>query len=119
MTFLRTGTDNEPFEFVTESNEPKRGYGEVLNFPNRNATTVKNNDNRYPNDNRLTDNVVNKNNALPSGTGKLKKAVCEYALCSNEFERTVSWKRFCCEICRIKAWESKHGKSFRKGRALK
>ncbi len=58
----------------------------------------------------VTDNVSNKPVSLATQgiTDNVKKGFCEF--CGSEFERRVSWKRFCCEDCRIKAWEQKSGK---------
>ncbi len=62
----------------------------------------------------VTDNVIDAKNGVKIGltavivTDKVKKGLCEF--CSAEFDKTVSWKRFCCEDCRIKAWEQKNGK---------
>lgn len=74
------------------------------------------------NDNRLTDNVSNKpvslakqaptDNVTDKKQPSIKIGYCEF--CSAEFERRVSWKRFCCDDCRIKAWEQKSGKVLKK-----
>ena len=62
----------------------------------------------------VTDSVIDDKNSVKSGlttvivTDKSKKGLCEF--CSAEFDKKVSWKRFCCDDCRIKAWEQKNGK---------
>ena len=62
----------------------------------------------------VTDNVIDAKNSVKNNlttdnvTDDAKKAFCEF--CGSEFERRVSWKRFCCESCRIANWESKNGK---------
>jgi hypothetical protein len=146
MTFLRTGTDNEPFEMATEQ---KRGFGEVLNFPNRNVTTATKHGspalqpkNESPNAPVMDDSkhatithllnvpvmVADKEpikqvaSALQPVKTVIKQAtmgrlICEH--CNKDVMRKTHNQRFCCEDCRVKAWELKHGKSFRKGRALK
>jgi galactose-1-phosphate uridylyltransferase len=65
----------------------------------------------------VTDNVSNKPVSLATQaptdnvTDKTKKGLCEF--CSAEFDKKVSWKRFCCDDCRIKAWEQKNGKQWK------
>jgi hypothetical protein len=54
----------------------------------------------------VTDSVIDAKNSVTNN--KAKKGMCEF--CSAEFDKKVSWKRFCCDDCRIKAWELKHGK---------
>lgn len=147
MTMLRTGTDDLPF---SNQNEPKRGYGEVLNFPNRNVTTAtkhvspalqpKNDLSNAPvmddskhatithplnvpvmiadkqptkqvasalhNPNALVKTVINQ--------ATMGRLICEY--CNVDVPRKTHNQRFCCENCRIKSWEQKNGKSFKKGR---
>lgn len=62
----------------------------------------------------VTDSVIDAKKCVKNDlttvivTDKVKKGFCEF--CSAEFDKTVSWKRFCCEDCRIKAWEQKNGK---------
>lgn len=62
----------------------------------------------------VTDNVDKKPVSLATQgitdnvTDKVKKGYCEF--CGSEFDKKVSWKRFCSEDCRIKAWEQKNGK---------
>jgi hypothetical protein len=43
---------------------------------------------------------------------KLSLRLCEN--CNTEFVYKIHNQRFCCEICRIEAWEKKTGKKFRK-----
>ena len=62
----------------------------------------------------VTDSVIDAKNSDKNGlttvivTDKVKKGFCEF--CSAEFDKKVSWKRFCSESCRISAWELKSGK---------
>ena len=66
----------------------------------------------------VTDSVIDAKNGFKTDlttdnvtvivTDNVKKGYCEF--CSAEFDKTVSWKRFCCESCRISAWELKSGK---------
>ncbi len=70
----------------------------------------------------VTDNVIDAKNSVKNDltTDNVmvnvtddKKGFCEF--CGSEFERRVSWKRFCCENCRIKSWEVKNNKRLSKG----
>ena len=62
----------------------------------------------------VTDSVIDAKKCVKNDlttvivTDKVKKGFCEF--CSAEFDKTVSWKRFCSESCRISAWELKSGK---------
>jgi hypothetical protein len=63
----------------------------------------------------VTDSVREPKNGLKSDlttvivTDKTtKRGMCEF--CGADFEKKVSWKRFCCDDCRIAAWEQKNGK---------
>ncbi len=62
----------------------------------------------------VTDSVIDAKNGVKNDlitvivTDKVKKGLCEF--CSAEFDKKVSWKRFCSESCRISAWEQKSGK---------
>lgn len=55
----------------------------------------------------VTDNVIDDKNSVKNDlttvivTDKVKKGYCEF--CNAEFDKKVSWKRFCCDDCRIKA----------------
>ena len=65
------------------------------------------------NNNRLTDNVSHTNTR---GKNKVKMTFCEYQPCGKEFIQTVSWKRFCCDDCRVANWELTHGTKLKKGK---
>jgi protein-arginine kinase activator protein McsA len=68
----------------------------------------------------VTDNVSKKPVSLAKQastdnvTDNIKIGFCEF--CGSEFERRVSWKRFCCENCRIKSWEVKNKKRLSLGK---
>ena len=68
----------------------------------------------------VTDSVIDDKNSVKSDlttvivTDKAKKGLCEF--CSAEFDKKVSWKRFCCDDCRIKSWEVKHKKRLSLGK---
>jgi hypothetical protein len=109
MTFLRTGTDNEPIEMANES---KRGFGEVVNFPNRTATA----------------NYSNASVAKPLQTGNasvakpiIKQANLGQLICencnANVLKKRIN-QRFCCDDCRSAYWKKTHGKTFRKDRVV-
>lgn len=79
------------------------------------------------NDNRLTDNVSEKvkqpvslakqgatDNVTIQKQPSIKIGFCEF--CGAEFERTVSWKRFCKDDCRIASWERKNSKKLSLGK---
>lgn len=66
----------------------------------------------------VTDNVIDAKNSVKNNlttdnvTDDAKKAFCEF--CGSEFERRVSWKRFCCDECRKLNWEKNAGGKFLK-----
>ncbi len=47
--------------------------------------------------------------ATPPG-GKIRGC----AWCGNDFEARTTWHKYCCEACKIAAWESRTGKPFKK-----
>jgi hypothetical protein len=93
MTFLRTGTDNAPFETASEF---KPGYGEVVSFPvqNRNAPVSK--ISTKPEAASLSER-----NAPVSivKQAKLGRLICEQ--CKADVEKKTFNQRFCCSDCRI------------------
>jgi len=63
----------------------------------------------FKNNNAMS-NAMRNNIETPENTGKTKILICGW--CGTDFEKNTTWHKYCCEDCKIAAYEKRTGKKY-------